>query len=207
MSAPVGTFFAVLDAGSQDDTSTEILATMSDAVVLLAPSVVALAVIGLLTRAAYVRGRAVLAGALAGGGWVATMVGPLVLLDPSGAGGPTTLRVLAAGTSAGLGLGAVLLVLLVARKWGWSALVVPARPLLGAVLGAAVSAVLGRVLASALLERGIGGSLAGSLVLGVGVGAGALALMVGLALAVDPSLVRRLREARRNRVPVPGGRS
>src|SRR6476661_7889634 len=106
---PVGWFFANLDAGSHDDSTVDTLVSMGDAVTLSAPSVLGLAVIGLLTRASYVRGSAVLAGALAAGGWLASAVIALVVLDPAGAGGPTTLRVLAASTSAGLLLGAVAL--------------------------------------------------------------------------------------------------
>ena len=192
---PVGSFFAALDAGSSEAT-VETLATMSDAVTYLAPSVLALAVIGLLTRASYVRGAAVVAGCLAGAGWLATTVVPLLVLDPSGAGGPTTLRVLSVGTSAGLCFGAALLLVLVVRTWGRHSLAVPARPLVGAVTGAVAAAVLGRATASWLYQRGVGDSLGESLLVGVAVGAGALAVMAGLSLAVDPSLVQRVRRAR-----------
>ena len=197
VAVPVGSFFSALDAGSASDTSLETLATMTDAVTYLAPSVIALAVVGLLTRAAYVRGAPVVAGCLAGVGWLATTVLPLLVLDPAGAGGPTTLRALSAGTTVGLALGAVLLVVLVVRTWGVGALSVPARPLLAAVVGAASAAVLGRAVGSWLLVRGVGNSLGESLVVGAGIVLGAVAVMVGLALAVDPSLVQRVRRARR----------
>jgi putative peptidoglycan lipid II flippase len=197
VAGPIGSFFRYLDAGSQDDASLATLAAMSDAIVLFAPSVVALGAVGLLTRAAYVRGSAVLAGSFAGVGWLATTVGPLLLIDPVGAGGPTTLRVLSGGTSAGLLLGALLLVVLVARSWGWAPLALPVRPVAGAVLGSVVAAVLGRAVGSGLADRGVGSSIGGSVVVGLCLGAGALAVMVGLAVAVDPSLVGRLRAARR----------
>lgn len=196
VAVPVGSFFQSLDAGSESDASLETLAAMGDAVTLFAPSVVALAVIGLLTRASYVRGAALVAGGLAAAGWLATAVVPLVVLDPEGAGGPTTLRVLAAGSSLGLGLGAALLVGLVGRTWGWHALTLPMRPLAAALAGSVGAALVGRGVASWLAVRGVGHTLGSSLVVGLAVGALALAVMVGVALAVDPSLVDRVRRAR-----------
>jgi putative peptidoglycan lipid II flippase len=190
---PVGWFFTSLDAGSQGDSTIDTLATMGDAVTLFAPSVLALAVIGLLTRASYVRGSAVLAGALAAGGWLASAVIALLVLDPEGAGGPTTLRVLAASTSGGLLLGAVALAVLVGVTWGRRALAVPVRPLLATLVGAAAAAVAGRVVSGWLEIHDIGTSLGGSVVVGVAVGVLAVGLMAGLALAVDPSLARRVR--------------
>ena len=194
---PVGWFFANLDAGSQDDATLETLAAMGDAVTLFAPSVLGLAVIGLLTRASYVRGSAVLAGALAAGGWLASAVIALLVLDPAGAGGPTTVRVLAASTSAGLLLGAVALAVLVAASWGVRALAVPFRPLLATTVGAVAAGLAGRGVSGLLEIHGFGRSLGSSLVLGLAVGALAVVVMAALALAVDPSLLRRLR---RNRV-------
>lgn len=206
VAVPVGSFFASLDAGSGSAASRETLAAMGDAVTLFAPSVVALAVIGLLTRASYVRGAALLAGGLAAAGWVATAVIPLLLLDRDGAGGPTTLRTLGAGSSLGLGLGAALLVGLVGRTWGWSALTLPRRPLAAAVTGSVAGALVGRGVSSWLSGRGLGHGIGSSLVLGVGVGAVALAVMVGVALAVDSSLPDRVRRARGRVVAGEGAR-
>ncbi|NUR79710.1 MAG: virulence factor MviN, partial [Dermatophilaceae bacterium] len=76
VAVPVGAFFGALDAGSRSDASAETLSAMGDAVTAFAPSVLALGVIGLLTRASYVGGRAVLAGGLAALGWLATLVVP-----------------------------------------------------------------------------------------------------------------------------------
>ena len=196
VAVPVGAFFQSLDAGSRSQASLESLAAMGDAVTLFAPSVVALGVIGLLTRASYVRGAALVAGALAAGGWLATAVIPWLLLDPTGAGGPATLRALGAGSSLGLTIGAVLLVVLVGRTWGWRALSLPTRPLVAALTGSVAAAGAGRAVASWLSTGGVGHSLGSSLLVGAGVGVMALALMVGLALAVDPSLVARVRRAR-----------
>lgn len=196
VAVPVGAFFSALDVGSRSDASAETLAAMGDAVTLFAPSVAALGLVGLLTRASYVHGSPLAAGALAATGWLATLVLPLVVLDPHGAGGPDTVRALAAGTSIGLVLGAVALSVLVARAWGRRALAVPLRPLLGALVGSAAAALAGRAVASWLAIHGVGDSLGSSVVVGLGVGLLALVVMVGLALAVDPSVLRRLSRRR-----------
>lgn len=195
---PVGAFFSALDAGAASDASLETLVTMGDAVTLLAPSVVALGVIGLLSRASYVRGSPLVAGAIAAAGWLATVVLPLVVLDPSGAGGPDTLRALAGGSSIGLAVGAVLLVVLVGRTWGWHALALPARPLVAALAGSVAGALAGRGVASWLSLRGVGQSMASSLAVGLGVGVLALVVMLGLTVAIDPSVLTRVRRGRQD---------
>ncbi len=199
VSAPVGAFFLALDAGSDSDPTIPTLAAMGGAIVFFAPSVLALGAIGLLTRASYVRGRAVLAGGFAATGWLATAAIPLALLDPGRVGGPATLRVLSGGSSVGLMLGAVLLVLLVGRTWGWHALSLPVRPLAAALTGTVVAAVIGRVVSSRFLLNGVGQTLGSSFLLGLGVGVGALAVMAAVALVLDPSLARRLRALRPSR--------
>ncbi|GAA2478826.1 murein biosynthesis integral membrane protein MurJ [Terrabacter carboxydivorans] len=195
---PVGAFFSALDAGAASDASLETLVTMGDAVTLFAPSVVALGVIGLLSRASYVRGSPLVAGAIAAAGWLATVVLPLAVLDPAGAGGPDTLRALAGGSSVGLAVGAVLLVVLVGRTWGWHALALPARPLVAALVGSAAGALAGRGVASWLSLRGVGQSMASSLAVGLGVGVLALVVMLGLTVAIDPSVLTRVRRGRRD---------
>jgi putative peptidoglycan lipid II flippase len=65
-----------------------------------------------------------------------------------------------------------------------------------ALVGASSAAALGRAVGSGLSSRGVGTSLGESLLVGVVIGAGALAVMVGLALAVDPSIIGRVRRAR-----------
>lgn len=199
VSGPVASFFVALDAGADSDASIATLSAMGDAVSLFAPSVVALGMIGLLTRASYVRGGALLAGCFAGIGWLATAAVPLLVLDSEGAGGPTTLRALSVGSSVGLAFGAVLLTVLVGRTWGWHALSVPVRPLVAATVAASVVALAGRAAASWLSARGVGHSLGESLATGLAIGLGALALMAAVAIAVDPSLTRRLRSLRPTR--------
>ena len=111
-----------------DGNGAEALSAIPDALVLVAPGIVGLCAIGLLTRASYVRGRArAVAGAVVAVAWLATTVVPLVALG--GAAGPaTTVRALALGTSIGLVIGAVALAVLVARSWGRVALTVAGAP-------------------------------------------------------------------------------
>lgn len=198
---PVGAFFSALDVGSASDASLETLATMGDAVTFFAPSVVALGVIGLLSRASYVRGSPLVAGGLAATGWVGTVVLPLVVLDADGAGGPDTLRALAAGSSTGLAVGAVLLVALVGRTWGWHALSLPVRPLVATLCGAVAGAAVGRGAASWLSLHGVGTSVGSSVLTGLGIGLVALLVMAGLTLAIDPSVLDRVRRGRRANEP------
>jgi putative peptidoglycan lipid II flippase len=170
---------------------------MAESLAAFAPTVPALAVIGLLSRACYVRGRAVLAGAVVGLAWLATTVTPLVVLDPDRADGPATLRILALGSSIGLVSGAIALTYLVARVWGGSALSVPGRSIVAALTGAVVAAVVGWLAGTRIVAT----DLLGAVGLAALVGVGSAVVMAGVALMVDPGLARRLRQLRR---PVPG---
>jgi putative peptidoglycan lipid II flippase len=192
VSGPVGRFFALLDAGGARASAAETLEAMSPALVAFAPSVPALAVIGLLTRAAYVRGRARVAGAVAGVSWLLTTVVPLALLEPGTVDGPTALLLLALGSSVGLALGAGALALLVSRSWGPSALRLPARPLAAAVTGVGVGAAVGALIGNRVAIT----SLVDAALIGAALGAGCLLLAGGVALALDRSLLARLRTLR-----------
>ncbi len=198
MAEPIARFFTGFDAGSRDVTTVGTLAAMGDAVTLMAPSVLALSVIGLLSRASYVRGRAVVAGAAVGTAWLATTVTPLLTLDPAGAGGPRALRMLSLGTSLGLLAGAVVLVVLVVRAWGSAALALPWRTAAAIVAGPAGGAIMGRVLATWLVESTpLGEGLLGPALAAGLVGLVAAGIAAALALAVDPS-VRLLAPRRRS---------
>lgn len=196
VAGPVGTFFGLLDAGDGADGSGPTLGAMAESLAAFAPTVPALAVIGLLSRACYVRGKAVLAGAVVGLAWLATTVTPVLVLDPDRADGPTTLRILALGSSIGLVSGAVALTFLVARVWGGSALSVPRRSIVAALAGAVAAAVVGWVAGTRIVAT----DLLGAVGLGAAIGVGSAVVMAGVALTVDPSLARRLRQLRR---PVP----
>lgn len=195
VAGPVGRFFGLLDAGGSGEASGRTLDAMAGALAAFAPAVPALGIIGLLSRACYVRGKAVLAGTVVGLAWLATTVTPLLLLDPATADGPTTLRLLALGSSIGLGGGAVALTVLVVREWGRRALAVPVRALGATLAGGAVAAVGGWAVGT----RTATDDLVGAVGLGAAVGVGSLVVMTVVALAVDPSLARRVRLLRRAR--------
>jgi len=185
---PVGAFFALLDAGRADGNGAVALSAIPDALVLVAPGIVGLCAIGLLTRASYVRGRARVAGAVVAVAWLATTVVPLVALG--GAAGPaTTVRALTLGTSVGLVAGAVALAVLVARSWGRAALTVPARPVAAGLLGAASAAILGWWLGGLWTADGLLVAAAQ----GVAVALAATVTLVVVVLLVDRSVVARLR--------------
>lgn len=197
VAGPVGAFFRLLDAGGGTDASARTLATMSQALAAFAPSVPALGAIALLSRACYLREKAVLAGAVVGLAWLATTVPALAVLEPGATDGPRTLWVLALGSSVGLGGGAVALAVLVRREWGRSVLSVPWRPLLAILTGALVAALAGWSVGS----RAQSDHLLGALGAGTAIGAGAILVMGLVALAVDPTLPRRLRGLRASAAP------
>ncbi|MDV3221973.1 MAG: hypothetical protein LOY02_11140, partial [Intrasporangium sp.] len=195
VAGPVGRFFGLLDAGNSGDVSRQTLDAMAGALAAFAPAVPALGIIGLLSRACYVRGKAVLAGIVVGLAWLATTITPVLLLDPATADGPTTLRLLALGSSIGLGVGAATLTVLVVRDWGRRALAVPVRALGATIAGGAVAAVGGWAVGT----RTATDDLVGAVGLGAAVGVGSLIVMAVVSLAVDPTLARRVRLLRRGR--------
>ncbi len=187
---PVGSFFALLDAG-RDSSGGAALLSVPGALVLSAPGILALSVIGLLSRASYVRGGARAAGAVVAAAWLATTVVPLAArtgpLDPG-----NTLGALAIGSSTGLTAGAIGLGVLVARAWGRETLAVPVRPLAAVLLGAAVAAAAGWWTGGRWVPSGLGDAALECLVVGLG----AVVVLGGVALAGDRSVLARLRPAR-----------
>ncbi|HET7396914.1 MAG TPA: lipid II flippase MurJ [Intrasporangium sp.] len=136
---PVGAFFTWLDAGRESAAGVTALQAIPPTLVALAPGVLALCVIALLSRALYVRGRARMAGVVVALGWAATTALPLTVLRGS-AGPAETLAAVATGSSLGLLAAAAGLVVLTRRAWGSGALDVPWRPLGAGTAAAVVSA-------------------------------------------------------------------
>lgn len=185
---PVGRFFLLLDAGRQAGDGAAALAAIPDALALVAPGILALSAIGLLSRASYVRDRARLAGAVVALAWAATVVVPLLALGP-GAGPAATLKALVIGTSSGLLLGAVALVVLVGRSWGRGALRVRPRPLAAGTAGAIAAAAAGWWLGG----RWTPDTLATSAVQCLVVALAASAVLGVVAVALDRTVVGRVR--------------
>ncbi len=188
---PVGSFFALLDAGRGDASGGAALASVPGALVLSAPGILALSVIGLLSRASYVRGRARAAGVVVAVGWLATTVVPLAArtgpLDPG-----NTLAALAIGSSTGLAAGAIGLGVLVARAWGREALAVPLRPVAVVLVGAAVAAAAGWWTGGRWVPSGLGAAALECAVVGLG----AVVVLGAVTLAGDRSVLARIRGAR-----------
>jgi putative peptidoglycan lipid II flippase len=191
---PVGSFFTFLDAGRGESAGAAALGAMAPALALSAPGVLALAAIGLLSRALYVRGRARLAGLAVALGWLSTLVLPLVTLGAD-AGPARTLVAVGAGMSLGLVLGALGLVALASRAWGRPAIALPRRPVLAGALAAAAAGAAGWSLGGVWLPT----SLPFATLCVAGAGATGLAVFAVVAALVDPSVPRRLL---RRRAPV-----
>ena len=118
--ADLGGFFAAFDRG-QSGGGAGALADLPIAVASYAPGLVGLGVIGLFTRALYLRGRPVLAAAAAAGGWLVAGAVPLLVLAGAADSSRQTLMVLGLGSSVGMSVAAVLLLGLVRGSWGANA--------------------------------------------------------------------------------------
>jgi putative peptidoglycan lipid II flippase len=187
LAIPVGAFFTALDAGRGAGSGAQALGAIPATMALMAPGTVGLAAIGLLSRALYVRGRARLAGAVVGGGWLLTLAVPLVTLGAH-AGPAATLRAIGLGSSVGLLVAALGLVALATRPWGTTALRVPPRSLTAAVLAASTAGAAGWGLGRAWTPTGLGSSALACLASGLL--ASAVFIVVGA--AVDRTALRQV---------------
>ncbi|MFL6151083.1 MAG: murein biosynthesis integral membrane protein MurJ [Ornithinibacter sp.] len=191
----VGAFFSLLDARRGDGaTSSAALAALPATLTAYAPGLVGFGLTALLTRALYVRGRPTDAGLAAALGWVLAAVLPLLVLA-GGASPDTTLRWLGIGSTLGMTVSGVGLVLLVRRTWG------PAVTQgAGRTTGALVVAVALAVAVGDLVTHGRQLDTLPEAVL-VGVAAGAVALVVGVvALAIgDREMMSQVLQRGRSR--------
>lgn len=188
---PVQAFFTQLDAGRGDSSGAAALGAMAPTLVAVSPAILALGIIGLLSRALYVRGRARVAGAVVGAGWLGSVVLPLLTLHGVAQPGQT-LTTIGAGTSLGLVVAAVGLIVLTARAWGQQALAVPGRPLLAGLMGAVAAGAAGWWLGGVWQPTNLTASLLASVVTGVM----ALTAFAVVAALVDRSVLQRLRRGR-----------
>lgn len=154
------------------------LATLPAALTAYAPGLVGLGLIGLFTRALYVRGRPSRAAGAAGAGWLVAAVIPVVALAQGG--DHAALTVLGIASTVGMCLAAAALAVLVRRTWG----PVAVAGVLRAVVGVALAGVVAWAGARVLLPRvwaAPGDQLVGSALHGVAAGALA-ALLAGVVL-------------------------
>lgn len=174
----VGALFLAIDAGSEG-AGEQALRALPTALAWYAPGLVGFALTALLSRALYARGSALAAGGVVALGWLVAAAVPLIRLtgstpDPGGA-----LVTLGLGSSIGMSLTGILLVLLVRRHWGREAVRGVWRPATWA-LGGTLVVLLVRELAGGLDVSHWGVALASGLLTGAAVIAAALlALRLG----------------------------
>ncbi|WP_199421851.1 lipid II flippase MurJ [Actinotalea solisilvae] len=186
----VARVFIATDASDDADA----IAAMGPTLTLLAPGLVGFALLFHLSRVLFAleRGRASVTGVAAG--WL-TVAGASVLavlvLAPDGGDGAATLAGLAVGSTAGMTVAGVVLLVLTVRAAGPGAGAGTGRTVAVAGLGAAVGGVLGRVAADAVLATGesVGVALLG----GVAGGVVAVLALALAALALDRGTVAALR--------------
>lgn len=138
----VGTFFASLDAGRSTG-GRESLEAMDATLTAYAPGLVGFAIAALLQRALYARDRSWVVGASVAVGWLVAAAVPLMLV-PEDAGSAEALRTLGLSSTVGMTLSAALLVALVVRAFGPSAIGPVGRTAAVAAAAGAVTAALGR---------------------------------------------------------------
>ena len=193
VSRHVGDFFLAWDRGGSG-TGRDALTALPGGLAAYAPGLVGFSVAALLTRALYVRGRPMHAGAVVAGGWLVAGVLPLVWI-PDGSDAATTLGVLGVASTLGMTGSAIVLSLLVRREWGPGALSGTGRTLGAAVVAAAIAIAIGDTLTHFLDTTGVLGSL------GAGVLVGGLTMVVHvLGMSVmDRAGVQELRDRGRRR--------
>ena len=114
----IGAFFAHLDARRGGGAvSGSAVPALGDGLTAFAVGLPAFAAVALLTRALYVRGRALAGGAAVAAGWVISALGPLLTIGP-GSTPRSVLVGLGAWWSAGMLVAAVAQGSLVVRAWG-----------------------------------------------------------------------------------------
>lgn len=174
--ADLGGFFAAFDRG-QSGGGAGALADLPIAVASYAPGLVGLGVIGLFTRALYLRGRPVLAAAAAAGGWLVAGAVPLLVLAGAADSSRQTLMVLGLGSSVGMSLAAVLLLGLVRGSWGANAVRGVPRAMAAVAVGVSAAWVLNDVVGQRVWptpESGLAVSVGHGLLVG-GLGAAVVA--------------------------------
>lgn len=133
----VGSLFLALDAG-QGGAGQLALQALPAALAWYAPGLVGFALTALLSRALYARGSALRAGAAVALGWLVAATVPLIRLTGTEPTPSQTLVTLGLGSSLGMSVTGILLVVLVRRHWGSGVIQGLARPAVAALTGALV---------------------------------------------------------------------
>lgn len=187
----VGSLFRTIDAGG-GGAGDQALQALPSALAWYAPGLVAFAVAALLSRALYARGAALRAGGAVALGWLVAAVVPAVHLSQTRATPGEALVTLGLGSSIGMSLTGILLVVLVRRSWGPGVTERTAGPALVA-LGGALLVLLARELASGMDVSHWAAALSSGLVTGGAVLGAALLALRACAPAVFGDLVGGIR--------------
>jgi putative peptidoglycan lipid II flippase len=137
----VGSLFRSLDAGG-DGAGEQALQALPVALAWYAPGLVGFALAAVLSRALFARGSALAAGGAIALGWLVAAAVPLILLAGSTPTSAEALVTLGLGSSVGMSLAGILLLILVRRSWGAPAVHGLLRPGLVALGGALLVLVL-----------------------------------------------------------------
>ncbi|KGN36111.1 murein biosynthesis integral membrane protein MurJ [Knoellia subterranea] len=193
ISRPVGRFFLEFDRGGEG-AGNSALQALPGGLSAYAPGLVGFSAAALLTRALYVRGRPMLAGAVVAGGWIIAALLPVALI-PDGSDAGTTLGLLGIASTVGMTVSGFSLAMLVRYAWGSEALAGAGRTLGAAVVAVAVAIAVGDV-----VERGVRwGGLWGALAAGVVVAVVTMGVHLGVMAVGDRTGMQALRERGRQR--------
>lgn len=171
----VGALFRAIDAGS-GGAGEEALQSLPTALAWYAPGLLGFAVTALLSRALFAKGSAIGAGGVVALGWLVAAALPALRLAGAGPSPAQTLTALGLGSSLGMSLTGLLLVVLVRRSWGPGVTQGVWRPALVAAGGALVVLTL-REIVGDLDTPHWAAALAGGLLTGTAVLAAALAAL------------------------------
>lgn len=193
VSQPVGVFFQGLDRASGHGGGAA-LAALPGALSAYAPGLIGFSVAALLTRALYVRGRPIHAALAVAAGWALAALVPLALV-PEGSVAGTTLGILGVGSTVGMTVSALVLVLLVRTAWGPEATEGAGRTLGAAIVAIAVGLAVGDTLARALSADSLWSALGSGLVVGLVT----LLVYLGVMMVADRKAMMALRARGRSR--------
>jgi putative peptidoglycan lipid II flippase len=196
VASPVGAFFGALDAGRNSPAGRAALAALPGALTAFAPGLVGFALAALFTRALYVQGRPLVAGALVALGWLIAAIVPALTL-PDQAGPRNTLQSLGLASSLGMTVAAAGLFVAVCRAWGRQSAAGLGRTAVVAIGAGGLTASAGRGLAAVLHPAGLVSGAAVAVLVAVVVAAFyAVCIWVGDRESAQQVLARLPRRAR-----------
>lgn len=177
----VATVYGVIGTGAP-----ALIASVDVPLTLIAPGLLGMGLIFHVSRALYALERGRLAVLAASSGWLTVVVASWVaclVLVPGAPDGPAALRALAIGSSVGMLVAGLALVLVLRSAAGAGAVAGLPRTLAVLLVGGTLAAVVGRWTVDAV--ESLTDGLPGALVAGAGGAAVALAVVVGLVAALD----------------------